>query len=237
MTRVQVVLWRHGQTDMNLARRIQGSSDIPLNETGKNEARVAAKELALMEPTRIYSSHLTRARQTAQFLADETGLEIRIDERLRERAYGKWERLTSDEIREAYPEEWALWRAGGEPKNVGVETRKDTGVRVAEAVLEAVADVQPQASSGAGVEARKGAGAEAWKGAGADVETIVFVAHGGSISNGIMTLLGQNPSEWAGLQGMDNCRWAIIEPRPGENPEWRLRSYNRRTVMAPNIVY
>lgn len=219
MTVVRIVFWRHGQTEQNRLRRIQGSSDIPLNDTGMNEARAAAKELARMKPTRIYSSQLGRALNTAQYLADETGLEIKVDERLRERGYGLWEGLTSDEIKASYAEQWQTWRDGLEPVDVDVETRKGTGDRVVEAVLDAIADVEAESLE---------AGAE---------ETIVFVAHGGSISNGIISLLGQNPSEWVGLQGMDNCRWAILEPRPGANPQWRLRSYNRRTVMAPNIIH
>ncbi len=219
MSVVRLIFWRHGQTEQNLARRIQGSTDNPLNETGEDEARAAAQELARMKPTRIYSSHLVRAHKTAQFLADETGLDIKIDERLQERSYGLWEGLTSEEIKESHPEQWQVWRDGHEPHGVDVETRKDTGDRVVEAVLDAVAEVQAE-SVEAGTE-----------------ETIVFVAHGGSIANGIISLLGQNPSEWVGLQGMDNCRWAVLEPRTGGNPEWRLRSYNRRTAMAPNIIY
>lgn len=215
MSILRLVFWRHGQTEQNRLRRIQGSADIPLNDTGLGEARAAAKELARMKPTRIYSSHLGRAVQTAQFLSDETGLEIKIDERLRERAYGLWEGMTSDEIKASHAEQWQVWRSGGEPTGVEVETRKATGERVVEAVLEAVGDAEKT-----GVD-----------------ETIVFVAHGGSISNGIISLLGLNPSEWVGLQGMDNCRWAIVEPRPGANPPWRLRSYNRRTVVPPSIVY
>ncbi len=216
MTVVRLVFWRHGQTEQNRLRRIQGATDIPLNETGRDEARAAAKELARMKPTRIYSSQLGRALQTAQFLSEETGLEIKIDERLRERSYGLWEGMTSEEIKAAHAEQWQVWRDGGEPEGVEVETRKATGERVVAAVLDAVAEVEAESDD---VE-----------------ETIVFVAHGGSIANGVISLLGQNPSEWVGLQGMDNCRWAILEPRPGSNPEWRLRSYNRRTVMAPNTV-
>ncbi|VEI14056.1 histidine phosphatase family protein [Trueperella bialowiezensis] len=228
--RLRLVFWRHGQTDQNLALRIQGSSDFPLNETGHAEARAAATELARIEPTRIYSSPLTRAMQTAQYLADETGLRVVADQRLSERAYGLWEGMTSDEIRDGYPDEWAQWRAGREVESVGLETRQATGQRVYDAVLDAVADVGVDA----GVDAGARAGARA--GAGADSgETIVFVAHGGSIANGIMTLLGQNPSEWVGLHGMDNCRWAIVEPREGGTPPWQLRSYNRRTVVPPNI--
>ena len=60
-----LILWRHGQTDYNLQGRIQGRDDIPLNETGREQARRAADGIAALAPTRIVSSPLTRARATA----------------------------------------------------------------------------------------------------------------------------------------------------------------------------
>jgi probable phosphoglycerate mutase len=75
----RIVLWRHGQTDWNVANRFQGHSDIDLNEVGKFQAKHAAQILAGMNPTAIISSDLGRARTTAQALADITGLTVSID--------------------------------------------------------------------------------------------------------------------------------------------------------------
>ncbi|XCB30181.1 histidine phosphatase family protein [Arcanobacterium hippocoleae] len=61
-----IVFWRHGQTDQNLAARIQGSTDNPLNQTGIAQARRVAPELMKLGITKVICSDLIRARQTAQ---------------------------------------------------------------------------------------------------------------------------------------------------------------------------
>ena len=71
-----LILWRHGQTDYNSQGRIQGQVDIPLNETGRDQARRAADGIAALGPTRIVSSPLARARATAEVLASLTGLSV-----------------------------------------------------------------------------------------------------------------------------------------------------------------
>jgi 2,3-bisphosphoglycerate-dependent phosphoglycerate mutase len=93
-----LLLARHGETEWNRELRIQGSSDIELNELGRQQARELAQELATVELDAIYSSDLSRARQTAEAVAAAHGLEIRLDARLRERSFGSWEGLTHDEI-------------------------------------------------------------------------------------------------------------------------------------------
>jgi len=75
---------RHGQTDWNLQKKIQGITDIPLNETGIREAQSAAIEIAKKKWDRIISSPLLRARQTAEILNQNIGLKLETDERLRE---------------------------------------------------------------------------------------------------------------------------------------------------------
>lgn len=90
MTLISLV--RHGQTDWNLARRIQGSTDIPLNETGRAHAREAAAILAGGTHHAIYASPLVRAHETAQIIAGEIGLaEPDLVPDLREREFGEAE--------------------------------------------------------------------------------------------------------------------------------------------------
>lgn len=201
MTAGTVILWRHGQTDHNAARRLQGQSDIPLNDAGIRQANLAATALAALEPTRIITSDLRRAVSTAQALADRTGLQPTVDVRLRERSFGAWEGLTQDEIRASWPEAFDAWRHGHEPEGVGAETRSDCGTRVAEAVEEAATELDER-------------------------DVLVVVGHGAAITLGQTVMLGLDPGSWFGLTGLENSGWALMHPNPGREPEWRLSAYN-----------
>ena len=97
------LLARHGETDWNRELRIQGSSDVALNELGREQARALAQDLADVELDAIYASDLARARSTAEAVAATHGLEVRVDARLRERSFGSWEGLTREDIA-AFPE-------------------------------------------------------------------------------------------------------------------------------------
>ena len=108
----KVVLWRHGQTDWNIANRFQGSTDIPLNETGQSQVIRAGKLLTGLAPTQIIASDLSRAFNTAKALADLVGLEIKKDKRLRETDGGNWEGKTGDVIRETDIENFIRWIDG-----------------------------------------------------------------------------------------------------------------------------
>ncbi|PKI92868.1 histidine phosphatase family protein [Actinomycetales bacterium SN12] len=84
-----LTLVRHGQTDWNLARRIQGTTDIPLNDTGRDDARYAAHKLSRGEHHTIYASPLVRARETAEIIAAELGLDApTLVPDMREREFG-----------------------------------------------------------------------------------------------------------------------------------------------------
>src|SRR5690554_996878 len=90
---------RHGQTDWNAEGRMQGSSDIPLNDTGRQQARDAVDVLAGTDWDVIVSSPLSRARETAQIVADDLGIRLgRSYDLLIERNYGAGEGLTLAEI-------------------------------------------------------------------------------------------------------------------------------------------
>ncbi len=82
---------RHGQTDWNVARRIQGHTDIPLNQTGLEQAAQAAKVLRGVGLTRIISSPLTRAATTAAIVQEHLGVPLHHDDLLKERAFGAFE--------------------------------------------------------------------------------------------------------------------------------------------------
>jgi broad specificity phosphatase PhoE len=98
-----LLLARHGETEWNRELRIQGSSDIELNELGRRQAQFLAQELTDVELDAIYASDLSRARETAAAVAATHGLEVNLDARLRERSFGSWEGLTREDI-EAFPQ-------------------------------------------------------------------------------------------------------------------------------------
>lgn len=103
MTRLSLV--RHGQTDWNLQRRIQGASDIPLNSTGRAQALVTAEALALRHWDGIYASPLARAMDTARIIAAHSVLgEPQPLPGVAERRYGEAEGLTGEEILARFPE-------------------------------------------------------------------------------------------------------------------------------------
>ncbi len=89
---------RHGQTDWNLQMRLQGSTDIPLNDTGREQARHAAGLLTGHGLTKIITSPLSRAMETAGIVGEVLGLEPVVDDRLIERNFGLFEGMTIDEV-------------------------------------------------------------------------------------------------------------------------------------------
>jgi broad specificity phosphatase PhoE len=97
-----LLLARHGETDWNRERRLQGSSDTELNELGRSQARDLAAELEDVELAAVYSSDLRRARETAEIVAASKGLTVDVDQNLRERSFGRWEGLTRAEIAERF---------------------------------------------------------------------------------------------------------------------------------------
>ncbi|GIH79442.1 histidine phosphatase family protein [Planobispora longispora] len=125
----RVLCLRHGQTLWNVERRFQGHTDIPLDETGLAQAARAASMLATLRPELIVSSNLQRAAGTAQALARLTGLDVAVDEDLRERGGGEWEGLTREEIASGWPREFAAWEAPGGEDVGDVAKRVSAAVR------------------------------------------------------------------------------------------------------------
>lgn len=107
----QVLFIRHGETDWNRLKRIQGHVDIPLSAHGVQQAAQLGARLAREgRLDAVYSSDLQRARQTAQPFADALGLEICVSEGLRERFFGAFQAHDSDEINEKFPAEYIEWQ-------------------------------------------------------------------------------------------------------------------------------
>lgn len=199
------MLWRHGQTAWNLEGRFQGTTDIPLTETGLAQAKRAARLLAALKPDAVIASDLRRAAHTAAELAALTGLDVAHYEGLRETYAGEWQGLTHDEITRRFGEEYAAWKRGEPVRRGGGELETEVADRAAPVVL-AAADKLP------------------------DGGTLVVVSHGGAIRTTIGRLLGLDPYTWEALGGLSNCCWSVLsEGARG----WRLQEHNAGSLPEP----
>src|SRR3712207_672560 len=126
----ELLLIRHGETDWNAEKRLQGHLDIPLNATGLRQADALGKALRDEAIDAVISSDLQRAVRTAEPIARSHGISIRIETSLRERCYGALEGLCYPDISARYPEAYASWRAR-DP-----DARYPCGVRSAETLRE-----------------------------------------------------------------------------------------------------
>ncbi|MEW1694779.1 bifunctional RNase H/acid phosphatase [Streptomyces sp. NPDC091278] len=108
------VLLRHGETALTPEKRFSGSggTDPELSAAGLRQAEAVASALAARGTVQeIVSSPLTRCRQTAAAVAARLGLDVRVEQGLRETDFGAWEGLTFGEVRERYPEDLDAWLA------------------------------------------------------------------------------------------------------------------------------
>jgi probable phosphoglycerate mutase len=126
----EILLIRHGETDWNAAKRLQGHLDIPLNAEGQRQALALGRALLGEDLDAIISSDLLRARQTAQQIAAPRGMTVQIDADLRERCYGAFEGMLYADIGVRYPEPYAAWKARD------IDARFPPGVRIAETLRE-----------------------------------------------------------------------------------------------------
>ena len=117
---IQVILVRHGETDWNKSRRIQGgNSDTPLNERGREQAKALALRLKQEEIGAIYSSPLQRALHTAQAIAYHHQLEVQIEPSLQEINVGKLEGVEINSLGKRLDE--LLTLQGQDQRQAGVE--------------------------------------------------------------------------------------------------------------------
>ena len=199
----RLVLVRHGQTDHNVERRLQGQIDIPMNSCGESQAAAVGDALAAStNVAAVYSSPLSRAMRTAEAIARPLGLTVSTDSRLLERSFGEWEGLTRPEIEERWPDQFAAWISGGAVEGAGVEPRDEVGLRMSAACR----DFHRAHENG----------------------TVIVVSHGADISLAITAMLGLDPGIFRGFHGMENCHRAELMPHTnGTETGWvRLASLN-----------
>jgi probable phosphoglycerate mutase len=105
----ELLLIRHGETDMNRELRFQGHVNVGLNAIGHEQARRLGARMAGETVHALYVSDLLRARQTAQPIADELALPPVAERGLREQHFGRVDGMRVDDIRREHPEAWAGW--------------------------------------------------------------------------------------------------------------------------------
>ena len=205
---LQVVLWRHGQTDWNVENRFQGHSDIPLNKVGEYQVTQAAEVLAGLNPNRIISSDLIRAQSTAASLAKLTNLKVEINPGLRETNGGLWEGKTGTENRASHGEFFTSWYEGGdEPAGVTGERRSDVAKR-------AVSVIEKETANFTG--------------------TIVFVTHGGTVRSVLGSILKLPIAQWGVIGGLSNACWSVLElTKHHTGSRWYLAEHNAGSLPEP----
>jgi broad specificity phosphatase PhoE len=209
-TRLQpkrLLLWRHGQTDWNVADRAQGTADIPLNRTGREQAAAAAPVLAAMRPDGIWSSNLSRARDTARAVARLTGQRIALDPRLREIGVGIRQGLTRDELRRQHPEVHRRFTSDEGYVVPGAEHPDCAGTRMAAALNDVAAALE-------------------------EGGTALVVGHGAAIRRGIIAMLGLPGHLQGNVPAPSNCAWHVLEHHSGG--QWVLAT--PRGMAASNVA-
>jgi broad specificity phosphatase PhoE len=127
---------RHGQAEGNTSHRFIGWLDVPLDDLGVRQAATVARRLADAGIDRVLSSDILRARQTAEPLAAILGVDVEIDERLREIGNGEWTGLLPVEIAADWPDLWQSYVTGTDVPRPGGERWADVRRRVREALAE-----------------------------------------------------------------------------------------------------
>jgi probable phosphoglycerate mutase len=106
---LEIMLIRHGETEWNVGEVFRGRADIKLNETGRKQAELLARNLSDRALDAVYSSPLKRALETAEAIAHYHGLDVQIAPGLIDFDYGEWQGLSHQEVRERYGELYREW--------------------------------------------------------------------------------------------------------------------------------
>jgi broad specificity phosphatase PhoE len=223
----RLVMLRHGQTDFNAGNRMQGQLDSALTELGRAQAVAAAEVLGKLQPLLIVSSDLHRAYDTAVTLGEQTGLRVRVDERLRETHLGDWQGLTHTEVDVQAPGARLAWRDDATWAPHGGESRVDVAARSVPLVEELIA------------------GEPEWGGADEPNRPVVLVTHGGLIAALSAALLKLPIANWPILGGMGNASWVQLSGHPDNSAaeleglagiRWRLDVWNASAQVSNDVL-
>jgi broad specificity phosphatase PhoE len=218
----RLVMLRHGQTDFNAGSRMQGQLDSALTDLGRAQAVAAAEVLSKLQPLLIVSSDLHRAYDTAVKLGERGGVQVQVDDRLRETHLGDWQGLTHSQIDAEAPGARLAWREDATWAPHGGESRIDVAARSLPLVAELVS-AEPE-----------------WGDPGEPGRPVVLVTHGGLIAALSAALLKLPVANWPVLGGMGNCSWVQLSGHADDAADvddirWRLDVWNA-SAQVPNDV-
>jgi len=185
----RLILVRHGETDWNLEGRYQGQADLPLNERGREQAKLLAERLRSERIEAIYASDLSRAYETAKIIAKALGQEVKALESLREVDTGVWTGLTFQKVEIRYQKHLREWRA--DPLRVK-RLEGESYLELFERTKAAIGEI---------VEAHPD-------------QTVLIVGHGGNIKSIVLDALGVRADraiEIASRFAADNASLHIVQ--------------------------
>ncbi|MHB1000543.1 MAG: histidine phosphatase family protein [Armatimonadota bacterium] len=195
---MRVILVRHGQTVSNIENRYQGHADTSLSDFGRFQVAKLGERLKREKIDAVYSSDLSRARETAEVIAGYHDLPVITDIRLRECCFGDWEGLTVSEIQERYPDLFSSYHMDSiKHRAPGGERLEELQSRVAESVEE-IASCHPNG-------------------------TVVVAVHGGPIRAFICHALNLELTSFRKMN-LDNC--GITTFSHDKNGKWFLEVMN-----------
>ena len=195
-----LIIWRHGETDHNASGIWQGQLDTPLSDKGREQVLTAATALAPYNPSVIVSSDLQRAADTAGSLATRLGLQVRLDERLREIHAGLWQGMTAGDVAEQFPVEQAALKAGEDiQRGVHGESLGQVAARTSAAVSDLLSNL-------------------------ASEQCAVIGTHGVAGRVVVASLVGLDQhTAWQSFAGLQNCHWAEVHEYA---TAWRIVAWN-----------
>lgn len=202
----RIYLVRHGESEWNIIKKIQGHKDTQLTPKGLNQAKLLGKRLKEdnIKIDRIYSSDLTRAYKTAQIIAENLNLDVTPMKEFREISFGIWEGMTNDEIIKNYKKEQILWR--NEPEKLHVKG------------AETLEELQKRAMKGINKIIHQ------------DVKNILVVSHSATLKTIILGMLGIDLNFFKNLT-ISNVSLSIIELRDYNNV---LKLFNDTNHLKEN---
>lgn len=205
---MRLILVRHGETPWNVTLQYQGQANVPLNERGREQALRAAARLTRYGVTRLYSSDLARAWQTAELIGTTIGLTPVAIPELREIDVGQWEGLTPEELYRRFPDHMAEYRRDpARTVRLGGESYAQLQARA----LIALQQIQDQHQPG---------------------DIVAAVSHGGTIRALLCHVIGLDLDRF-GRMWIDNG--SLTELRLGRNG-WRLMRLNDNAHVEEMIA-